>query len=274
MIDTPVQPDTAQSGTTGTADTPDEPAYPHRKVWWIVGGALTGATLLTFLAVFGTWSWAVSSEDENDTRAEEFDHAVSAADLTVDVGDVSFEAADAAALEFRLHTEWLGAEPETTEDWHGDVFTANGECDGGPLFGLDFDQCQTDYTLGLPAGADASAQLGVGDISLDGLDADIDVTTGVGDIVGENLTATSTTVESGIGEVHLEFDQVLGDINVDAGTGDVVIIVPDDGTTYDVRFDGGVGDEHIEIATDPGSRADYVIDVTGGIGSLTVQYGS
>lgn len=269
MIDTPAKPDTPD-----TAGAPDEPAYPHRKVWWIAGGAITGAFLLTFLAVFGAWSWAVSSDNENDTSTQEFDQAVSAAELTVDVGDVSLETAEATALEFRLETEWLGSEPETTEDWDGDVFTAEGECDSGPFFGLDVDQCQTDYTLGLPAGTDASAELGVGDISLDGLDAEIDAKTGIGDVVGEDLNATSTTVESGVGEVHLQFDQVLGDIHVDAGTGDVVIVVPDDGTTYDVRFDGGVGDEHIEIATDPSGQADYVIDVTSGVGSLTVRYGS
>jgi hypothetical protein len=274
MIDTPAQSDKARTGTADAADTPDEPAYPHRKVWWIVGGAITGALLLTFLAVFGAWSWAVSSEDESATRTEAFGQAVSAAELTVDVGEVTLEAAAGPALEFRLDTEWLGSEPETGEDWDGEVFTANGECDSSIFLGLDVDQCQTDYTLGLPAGTDASAELGIGDISLDGLDAEIDVNTGVGDIVGENLKATSTTVESGVGEVHLEFDQVLGDIRVDAGTGDVVIVVPDDGATYDVRFDGGVGDEHIEIATDPAGRADYVIDVTSGIGSLTVRYGS
>ncbi|GAA1661381.1 hypothetical protein GCM10009830_03170 [Glycomyces endophyticus] len=265
MIDTPVKPDAPGS--------PDEPAASARRAWWIVGGSITGAALITSLAIFGVWAWTISSTDEHDTRTQEYDHPVSAADVKADIGDVRFEAADGTGLEFRVKTRWLGAEPDTAEDWDDDVFTATGECAQSHFFGLDVDQCQTNYTLGLPAGADAVAETGLGDITFDGLDAMIDVQTGVGDVVGDNLRATSTTVESGVGDVSLEFDQVLGDIAVDAGTGDVVITVPDDGTTYEVRYDGGVGDRNIEIATDPSAEADYVIAVTNGVGSLTVQYG-
>ncbi|RRR99535.1 DUF4097 family beta strand repeat-containing protein [Glycomyces terrestris] len=266
MIDTPVKP--------ATADTPDEPAYPARKAWWIVGGAVTGAALLTGLLAFGSWAWMISSSEEDATRTEEFDRAVAAAEVRAEVGDLRFEAAAGTALEFRLKTQWLGAAPDTSEEWDGDRFSAEGECDQGRFLGLDVDQCETDYTLGLPAGADATAETGVGDVSLDGLDGAVDIDTGIGDVTGEGLRTTDTTVVTGVGDVTLEFAQVLGDISVEAGTGDVVLTVPDDGTVYEVLHDGGIGDQHIEIATDPTADADYTITVASGVGSLTIQYGS
>jgi hypothetical protein len=186
---------------------------------------------------------------------QEFDGPDDAADVTADIGDVVFEATEGAGLDYRLKTRWLGAEPDTSEDWDGDVFTAVGECGQSDFLGLDVDQCQTNYTLGLPSGADAAAE------------------TGVGDVFGEHLRTTSTTVETGVGDVSLGFDEVRGDITVDAGTGDVLIIVPDDGTTYAVSYDGAIGDRNIQIATDPGADADYAITVSGVVGSLTVQYG-
>ncbi|MEU5871914.1 DUF4097 family beta strand repeat-containing protein [Glycomyces sp. NPDC047369] len=265
MIDTPTKP---------AADTPDQPVYPARKVWWIVGGSITGAALVTGFTVFGAWAWAVSNDDENATRTEEFNRAVSAVDVTADIGDVQLDAARGTALEFRLESAWRGGEPETTEDWEGDALTVRGECDDGRLLGLDIDQCQTNYTLGLPAGAAATADTGVGDIRLDGLDGDVDAITGVGSIHGTNLRTADVTVENGVGDVDLEFDEVHGDIAIDAGAGDVVITVPDDGTTFDLQIDGGVGDQDIRIATDPNADADYVISVTSGVGSVTVKYGS
>ncbi|GAA2269832.1 hypothetical protein GCM10009853_024430 [Glycomyces scopariae] len=265
MIDTPAKPAAPES--------PEPAAYPARKVWWILGGSITGAALVTGVAIFGSWSWVVSSTDEDETRTKEYDQAVDAVDVRADVGDIAFEAVDGTALEFQLKTRWLGEEPETREDWDGDVFSATGECAQGRFFGLDVDQCQTNYVLGLPAGTDATAETDVGTVSLEGVDGAVDVETGVGDVVGEDLRATSTTIESGVGSVTLEYDQVLGDIVIDAGTGDVIITVPDDGTTYDVDFEGGVGDRNIEIATDPSVQADYTIAVTSGVGSLTVRYG-
>ncbi|MEU6246750.1 hypothetical protein [Glycomyces sp. NPDC047010] len=267
MIDTPTKP------ATGSPGNPDQPAYPARKVWWIVGGSITGAALVTGFAIFGAWSWVVSAEDENDSRTEQFDQAVSAVDVTTDVGDVQLDAADGTVLDFRLDAAWRGDEPDATEEWSGTKLLVRGECTDGNVLGLDVDQCQTNYTLALPAGTDATAETGVGDIRLDGLDGDIDVVAGVGSIDGADLRSTGVTVSNGVGDVDLEFDEVLGDITVDAGAGDVTITVPDDGTTFDVQIDGGVGDRDIRVATDPSVEADYVINVTSGVGTVTVKYG-
>lgn len=266
MIDTPEkQSDTARI---------DEPAYPNRKVWWIVGGTLTGAVLLFAMAVAGVWIWTASSPQESYTLTEEYPGPVTGAEVDVEVGDIVLEDAAGTALELRTHVEWRGSEPETAEGVSGGVFSADADCGGSLAPWSGADDCRVDYTVGLPSGTGAEAVTDVGDIRLNGLDGEVRAETSVGGIEGVDLRTADLEVEAGVGDVELEFDQVLGDVTVIAGTGDVLIEVPDDGTVYAVRFDAGVGEQDIDIATDAEAKADRVISVEAGVGDLTVRYAS
>lgn len=266
MIDTPVKP--------SATEPPDLPDDSTTKAWWIVGGSITGAVLITAMAAFGVWFWAVGSPDQSFSRSQTYDRAVTAANVSTEIGTIRLEAASGNALTSSIEAKWRGAEAEYREDWNGDAFTAVGDCDETLFIGFDFDHCETNYTIGLPAGTDAVALAEVGDVRLDGLDGAIDASADVGDITGDRLSATGVSAETGVGDISLAFDQVLGDIDVHTGTGDVEIVVPDDGTTYRVVFDSGVGDQNIDIATDPAAEADRVIYVETGVGSLTVRYGA
>lgn len=259
--------------TTAT-DAPEAEGRATRKIWWIVGGTFTGALLLFAMTIAGVWLWTASSPEEKRTHTEEYPQTVSGVDVDVEIGLIELSAADGDVLEVRRDTGWRGAEPETSEGWRGDTFTAEGECDDRPLFWINIDECRVDYIMHLPAGTDAEANIDVGDIRLNGLDGEIDAETSVGAVDGEELRATSTSVETGVGSVRLAYDQVLGDISIDIGTGDAELILPDDGTTYDVRFNSGVGSQDIDIATDPSTKADYTITVSIGVGDLTVRYGA
>ncbi|MCD0442228.1 DUF4097 family beta strand repeat-containing protein [Glycomyces sp. A-F 0318] len=264
MIDTPEK----QSDTA----LPDEPAYPNRKVWWIVGGTLTGALLLFVMAVAGVWIWAASSPEEWTTTDERFAGPVTNADIGVDLGDIELEQASGTDVELRSHAVWRGSQPEVAEEVIGSRFTAMAACDDGWGLFSGINECRVDYTIALPAGTAAEAATEVGDIRMDGLDGDVAVETSVGDVHGVDLRTADLEVEASVGNVELEFEQVLGDITVTAGTGDVVIEVPDDGTVYAVRFDAGVGEQDIDIATDAEAKADRVISVNAGVGDLTVRY--
>lgn len=255
-------------------DAPETEGRTTRKIWWIVGGALTGAMVLFAMTIAGVWFWLDHSPEESRTHTAEYTQAVSGVDVDVEVGLIELSAADGDVLEVRRDTAWRGTEPETSEGWRGDTFTAEGECDDRPFSWIDIDDCKVDYIMHLPAGTDAEANIDVGDIRLNGLDGGIDAETSVGDVDGEMLRATSTSVETGVGTVRLAYEQVLGDITIEIGTGDAELILPDDSTTYDVRFDSGVGSQDIDIATDPSAKADYTITVKIGVGDLTVRYGA
>lgn len=253
------------------APQPESEDTSTRKVWWIVGGSITGAVLLTAMTFFGAWIWSVSSPEETASYNEEFTQAVTGVDVAVEVGDIELNASGGDALVVDREARWRGSEPEIVEQRHGDTFTAVGNCDDG-MFSFGGDKCEVDYTIALPSGAAAEANNDIGEIHLDGLDGAIDVETSVGDIDGENLRATETKVESSVGSIELEFDQVLGDINVTTSTGDVEIVVPDDGTTFEVRFESSVGSQNLDIDTSASSHADYVITVATSVGDLSVRY--
>jgi hypothetical protein len=264
MIDTPEkQSDTAQ---------PETPAYSGRKVWWIVGGTLTGAMLLFVMVVAGVWIWTASSPEDSYTLDEEYPGPVTSVEVETEVGDITLEGAAGDMVELRTYAEWRGTEPETVEGVSGGVFSAEADCDSGFVLWGGIDDCSVDYTVGLPSGTAADVSTDVGHIRLEGIDGDLRAEASVGDIEGLDLRTTDLEVEASVGDVKLEFDQVLGDITVTSDTGDVVIEVPDDGTMYAVQSDLGVGEQDIDIATDPGAAADRVISVTSGVGSLTVRY--
>jgi hypothetical protein len=263
MIDTPEKPTTAPQ----PAET-----RPVRTAWFIVGIATTGVVLLLAMAVTGVWIWSVASPEQSETHSETFTQTTAGVDVAVEIGRIELNASPDASLVVDRETRWRGQKPEPHESWSDETFTVDGECDDRVVVFWGGDDCEVDYTLALPSGATAKAENSVGQIVMDGLDGAIDVETSVGSVEGENLRASETRVESSVGSINLEYAEVRGDITVIANTGDVEIVVPDDGTTYDVVFQSDVGTESIEIATDPSARADYVIRVESSVGDLTVRY--
>jgi hypothetical protein len=264
MIDTPEK--------QTTAPTPPEPQRTARTVWWIVGAACTGLVLLFGMAVAGVWIWTVASPEESDKRTETYTQAVSGVDAEVEVGHLEFTASADGTLVVDRETRWHSDEPATSESWSGDVFNAVGECDQRFFIVWGGDECEVNYAFAVPSGTAVTAENSVGDVVLDGVDGAIDVEASVGEIEGENLRATSTAVEASVGSVRLEYAEVRGDITVTADTGDVEILVPNDGTTYDIEFEAGVGSQDIDIDTSASQDADYVITVNTSVGDLTVRY--
>jgi DUF4097 and DUF4098 domain-containing protein YvlB len=179
---------------------------------------------------------------------------------------------DGGVLAVHRESTWRGEEPEVTEERRGDVLAVEADCDEAFFTFFGSDRCNVAFDLLVPTGMDAEVRTSVGEVHLDGLDGGIDVETNVGDVEGTNLRASSTDVDSDVGSIRLEYAEVLGDINVSTETGDIEIIVPDDGTTYEVVYESSVGGEDIGIATDPASRADYAIRVSTSVGDLTVRY--
>jgi hypothetical protein len=263
MIDTPEKPTEALR--------PEPKDESGRKVWWIVGGAFTGAVLLFALTAAGVWIWVVSSPEEHASHTEEYTQ-LSGVEVANDVGDIELSAADGDALEVHRETTWRGQEPDVTEELRGDVLAIEGECDQTPFTFFGSDQCEVEFALQVPASVDAEVRNAVGEIHLDGLEGGIDIESNVGDVEGVNLRAASTEVDSDVGSVKLEYAQVLGDIDVSTETGDIEILVPDDGTTYAVVFESSIGSQDIGIATASDASADYMIQVSSSVGHLSVRY--
>jgi hypothetical protein len=263
MIDTPEKPVEALR-----PEPKDESA---RKVWWIVGGTFTGAVLLFALTCAGVWIWGVSSPEERASHTEEYTQ-LSGVEVANEIGDIELSAAAGDVLEVHRETTWRSQEPEITEEVRDDVLAVEGECDHGLVTFFGADRCAVEFTLQVPADVDAEVRNSVGEIHLDGLEGAVDVESNVGDVEGTNLRTASTDVDSDVGSVRLEYAQVLGDIDVSTETGDIAILVPDDGTTYAVVFESSIGSQDIGIATTADSSADYMIRVSSSVGDLSVRY--
>ncbi|THV39772.1 DUF4097 family beta strand repeat-containing protein [Glycomyces buryatensis] len=262
--------------TTLENSSPSE-SVPERKsgprAWMIWGGVLTAVVLLVALVFGAVWAWSSLSPEETDSHSQTYPGPVSGIDLEVEVGNVYLTASEGPDLEVEREMVWKGPELDVSEQYRSDgVFEADADCGNPPLSWFRGDKCRIDYELALPPGASAKARTAVADVNADGLDGEIDLRSDVGSIDAQHLSATATSVETSVGDVHLEYDQVLGDIDVTANVGNVVIVVPNDGTTYAVDYQGDVGDDDVNIATDAREQADYTITVEANVGNLEVRY--
>ena len=246
---------------------------PGRRVWLAAGGAITAVVLL--LAVVGTAGtlWGASSPRETRTAAESYPGPVYGIDLYVSIGDVLLTGGDGEGIDVERRSSWKGAEPRIEERMSGEgVFTARAGCADDPALWFAYVRCEVGYDVAVPAGAEADVQTDVSDIAVDGFDGTLDLVTSTGAVDARGLRSDGVSVQTSTGDVLLAFDEVRGDIDVDARTGDVTVLVPDDGTTFEIRYASGVGRERVDIATEVSGKADHVIDVDVSVGDLEVRY--
>lgn len=247
------------------------PPKPHRAAWLIGGGVFTGLVLLLALTVVGVRVWAASVPEETASHTETYPQTVTGVDLDIDIGTMHLTGGD-GDLRVRLDKTWTGTEPQAHQELSdAGVLEARAECRDDLLFWTVQSRCETDYSVEVPSGADTVVRADVGEIVIDGLEGRLHVASSVAGISAQHLRTTGTSIESDVGEIELSFDEVLGDIDVTAEFGDVTILVPDDGTTYDVRIDTELGEGLVHIDTDP-VDPDHVITVTADIGEVAIRY--
>lgn len=244
-----------------------------RRAWWIAGGALTAAVMAMALITAGVWIWTSVSPVSSASHTEAYPGPVSEVDVDLANGQVVLTDAGGRDLEVRRDTTWQGPEPGFDERMrHDGTFTARGTCAESLPFWMNVEDCEIDYSIAVPSGAGTTVRTRLAGVDADGLDGELDLVVSHGDVDARNLRTTATSIDAHHGDVTLAFDEVRGDIDVTASFGDVTILVPDDGTTYDVRSDADYGESGIAIATDPSSEADYVINVDNDFGDFEIRY--
>ena len=151
-----------------------------------------------------------------------------------------------------------GHSPELTTDTNGARLRVRASCHhrfftwdlGNDSFGLG-PLCATSYTANVPAATALSIELGQGDIH------------------GDRLASKTVSIDSGTGDVDLEFTAAPRNVQIDSGTGDVTVLVP--GGSYAIQTDTGLGDTHVDqgIVNDPLST--NVIRIDSGTGDVSVE---
>ena len=116
---------------------------------------------------------------------------------------------------------------------------------------------------------------GGGDFFVDGLTGDFTLNTQGGNIAATGLTAGTSVAQSGGGDVTLNFIQVPTSLKITAEGGNVHLVLPATGTTYNITTpDNAGGNIYIPSSlVDPHSTAHTIIIDSGG-GDITVSQGS
>ncbi len=115
------------------------------------------------------------------------------------------------------------------------------------------------------------AEASSGDIVLEDVSGDVVARSSSGDVHADRLTATSVQIHVSSGDIDVALDASPDSIDLEASSGDVTIIVPDDGTAYAITGETSSGDREIAVATDPASPNHARIHTSSG--DSTFRYG-
>jgi hypothetical protein len=112
---------------------------------------------------------------------------------------------------------------------------------------------------------------GGGDISVNGLTGDLQLAAEGGNVDASGVTAATSTVQSGGGDVTLTFAQVPKSLTITAEGGNVTVILPPGATKYDISTPDTAGGN----VTIPGSmtaaNSPHRITIDSGGGDITVS---
>ena len=222
----------------------------------VVVAALAVGTLLVVSTFF----------KREHTETKTFSGTVTAVRVSADVGDVRVRTSEAGEpARATAHITKAFQDPRWSADLTGGTLEVSGDCDDDGIF---FD-CEVDLTVTLPAGVPVTIQSDTGDLTVTGAFADVDARTSTGDVTvqgaaGQVRIETDTgdvkslstvaqvvDADTDTGDVRLSFDNPPDRVSARTNTGDVRVVVPDDGTVYDVDTDTSTGDTTVEVVNVP-----------------------
>ncbi|MDP2306994.1 MAG: hypothetical protein Q8P18_13295 [Pseudomonadota bacterium] len=169
------------------------------------------------------------------TPTETADHAVVggvvlAVRVEVDAGNVTVNAGGTA---IHVGRTLRGAASLTTSQRVVDgILRIEARCE--TLF-----PCAADIVLTVPSGIPVDVRTGEGDVRVVGLDSDLSIEVGDGNVVGEGLLGATVRVQAGWGDASLAFLVRPVEVSVGVGVGDVKLAVPEGAYDLDVETLGG-----------------------------------
>lgn len=223
----------------------------------VVGLAPLPALLLVVLATIATAGCGANIELGGDTIRRIERDAVSAVGVDrveVDTGNgrvdvVASRSASAGEIEVDviMHESDEGDADYTVEVDDG-VVSIDGECDSGW-----FRQCSVGFVVTVPDGVAVDIDTDNGAIVLERLAGEIDAHTNNGAVTGDDLVSDDVEVRTDNGRIELLFDHAPATVDAHTNNGAIDVLVPDDGTDYDVRADSDNGAVDIEVPHADGS---------------------
>lgn len=226
---------------------------------WIVAG------LLTVVLVLGVgFLLAGPMLKQTSTSEQALPAGITTLSVDNEVGDVRIRAVDAGEEpRVTATTEWGLRRPDVSVDVTGGAASLEADCPSGVVA-----PCSTDWTVVVPEGADVEIEEGIGRVTVEGIDGDVDVEAGVGDVRITESTAGRITADLGVGSLWVEAVEPPQQVRATVGVGGLSVQLPET-ASYDVDASGGVGEVRNDLGSDAGS--DRTVTVEGGVGSVSVS---
>ncbi|NYF98107.1 hypothetical protein [Janibacter cremeus] len=223
------------------------------------------AGLLTLVLVLGVgFLLAGPMLKQTSTSEQALPADITSLEVDNDIGDVRIRTADAGeAPRVTTTTAWGLRRPDVLVEVTGATASLDAQCPSGIAA-----PCSTDWTVVVPAGVDVEIEEGVGRVMIEGIDGDVDVEAGVGDVRITEATAGRITAELGVGSLWVEAVEPPQHVYAKVGVGDLSVQLPET-ASYDVDVRGGVGEVRNDLGSDAGS--DRTVTVEGGLGSVSLS---
>jgi Putative adhesin len=132
--------------------------------------------------------------------------------------------------------------------------------------------CSVDYEVTVPPNLAVRLDSDTGDVGATGPVGDVAASTDTGDVRIQGATSARIDASASTGDVQVELASPPRDVAAHSSTGDVLVVLPADGTSYDVRTSTPTGDATVTVPTAPG--ADRRIDASTSTGDVVVRAAS
>jgi len=184
-------------------------------------------------------------------------------------GDVRVTAgAPGSGVVVRRLLQWSFGTAESVETVSGGRLDVAAQCSRE----LGFGDCSVDYEITAPPGVALRLETHTGDVRVTGSTADLTLESDTGDVTVRGARSGTANVTTSTGEIDLGFAAAPRAVRASSSTGDVVVEVPADGTSYDVRTSTSTGDQSVTAPVSSGSARH--VDVRTSTGDVEVRTAS
>lgn len=218
-----------------------------------------GVVLVAVLSL----AWPVASSFARARASDTWtEPGVTRFDIDAGAGSVELVAGDGPLrVDAVRRGRWTLPDADLTRD--GDRAVLTSTCSSGW-----FSDCQVDVVARVPVGADVVVRLAAGSVVARELDGDVDVELSAGQVDMQRMSSQRTLVRLSAGEIRTTFEQAPRDVDVATSVGEVTVLVPDDGTAYEVHADTSVGETVLGVGHSDG--APRSLRATASVGQVTI----
>lgn len=229
----------------------------------VVLRALGALGVVTAVAVSSTgFATSLARTDERSTSTPA--PGLRVVEVEVDAGTVEVvRGRGAAEVVSEVAGSWTL--PGTSSERVGDRLLLTGSC-GHDLLQ---NRCRTSYTLRLPDDVELVLSSSAGEVLVEGGSAPVTAMTSAGRVAMTDLSSAVVRASSSTGQVSLEFVAPPEQVEAVTATGVVEVVVPDDGTAYDVQADSSVGAFDVSVPTEVGAARRIVARTS--VGAVEVR---